>query len=297
MPKYLVVPGNVLLIMILCLAGCTTTTPTPNPDGPVLTGFNTLPKALATIILSPTPNEPQAQATIDHRRPTVTLAPATFTPTPTPYIGVFMGQSTFSAGSLLPTGTRPVAVVTAPPGSGRPSVSDNNNNAPSDCSISPSPVFVNAAKNQALSGRLGCPTGDPYTVQMVAQAFEKGFMFWRDTKEIYVVSTAALRNGSTTDTFWRVVDSWNDTLPANDPGQIPPAGLLQPVRGFGFVWRNNASIRNNLGWALSQEQPFSSTWQNYQHGWMMTSNNGAVLALIPMDGPPVTTGIHFGPLS
>jgi hypothetical protein len=121
-------------------------------------------------------------------------------------------------------------------------------------------------------------------------------MFWRSTKEIYVLSTAGLHNGATTDTFWRVVDSWTEALPASDPAQVPPAGLLQPVRGFGYVWRNNPTMHNTLGWALATEQPYDAVWQDFEHGWMMTNNNGTVFALAPLDGPPPTTGIHFGPM-
>src|SRR5450432_1146856 len=41
---------------LLVLAACGTTTPTPDPDGPRLVGFDTLPKAMATIGESPTPD-------------------------------------------------------------------------------------------------------------------------------------------------------------------------------------------------------------------------------------------------
>ena len=62
------------------------------------------------------------------------------------------------------------------------------------------------------------------------------------------------------------------------------------------MWRSNATIHSGLGWALAAEQPYQATWQDFEHGWMMTNNNGTVLALVPSDGPPTTTGIHFGPL-
>jgi hypothetical protein len=160
--------------------------------------------------------------------------------------------------------------------------------------VQPAPPFANAAKNPAVQQRLGCATGAPYTVKLVAQPFQTGFMFWRETREIYIVSTAGLQKGAPTDSFWRVSDNWNESIPASDPALVAPAGLFQPVRGFGYVWRSNAAIRNSLGWALAGEQPYDSTWQNFERGWMMTTNNGGVLALAPLDGPPVTTGVHFG---
>src|SRR6185503_9372396 len=101
-----------LAILLWLLVGCTNAAPTPDADAAILTGFDTLPKALATVVLSPTPDAPQIRATIDSRRPTEMLPPPTFTATPTPYVGIFMGDSTFSAGSILPTGTRGPRVVT-----------------------------------------------------------------------------------------------------------------------------------------------------------------------------------------
>jgi len=286
-------------LLLLIVAGCASATPTPDPNGPVLVGFDSLPKSLATISLSATPNAPQIQATVNSFRPTSTPPPPTFTPTRTPHVGIFMGASTYSAGNLLPTGTRAIVMVTFAPQPGTKIAAnpgDTSSNSGSNCGIPVAAPFTNAARNPAVSQRLGCPSAQPHTLTLVMQPFQTGFMFWRDTKEIYVLSTAALRGGSSTDTFWRVPDNWNESMPASDPSQVAPAGLLQPIRGFGYVWRSNATIRSSLGWALAAEQPYQATWQDFEHGWMITNNNGTVLALVPSDGPPPTTGIHFGPL-
>jgi hypothetical protein len=306
-----------LLLILAMLAGCTNAAPTTNPDGPILTGFDALPKSLATVFLSPTPNMPQAQATLDSNRPTPTLPPPTFTATPTPYVGIFMGNPTFSALGIFPTGTRAVLVITVPPqtatraailaataaaanpvnpGSTAVAVNPGVSGVPLTCSVQPAGPFINASKNVAVQQKLGCPTGEPFNVTLVAQPFQTGFMIWRDTKQIYAISTAGLQKGAATDTFWRVPDNWNESLPADDPSQVPPGGLLQPIRGFGYAWRSNTTIRNSLGWALATEVPYQSTWQDFQNGWMMTDNNGSVLALSPLDGAG-TTGIHFGAMS
>jgi hypothetical protein len=55
-------------------------------------------------------------------------------------------------------------------------------------------------------------------------------------------------------------------------------------------------MKTALGWALSTEQPYPATWQDFDHGWMMTGTGSTVFVLVPSDGPPPTTGIHFGPL-
>ncbi len=289
--------SSILLAAVL-LTACSSAAPTADPDGPRLTGFDALPKAMATVGPLPSPNAPQVQATLDSQKPTETLPPPTFTASPTANVGIFMGASTFTANNLFPTGTRAPLVITTTPQSGAQvavaATAGSSSGKP--CTIPPASPFANAARNAAVSQKLGCPTANPVKTQLVVQPFQNGFMIWRDTKEIFVLSTAGLHNGAATDTFWRVVDSWTDSMPANDPAQVPPAGLLQPVRGFGYVWRNHPNMRTTLGWALAGEQPYDATWQDFEHGWMMTNNNGSVFALAPLDGPPPTTGVHFGPL-
>jgi hypothetical protein len=56
-------------------------------------------------------------------------------------------------------------------------------------------------------------------------------------------------------------DTWTDAEPESDPGIVPPAGLYQPIRGFGKVWRNNAEVRDRLGWATGPEAGFDGAYQ------------------------------------
>ena len=66
---------------------------------------------------------------------------------------------------------------------------------------------------------------------------------------------------------------FDDTFAAGiDPesgGEIPPAGLLEPVRGFGKVWRSNPDVRGGLGWALAAEAGGSAAMQRFERGWMI----------------------------
>jgi hypothetical protein len=53
-------------------------------------------------------------------------------------------------------------------------------------------------------------------------------------------------------------NGWFAGQPETDPSLMPPAGLFQPVRGFGVAWRaNNAppglTVRDRLGWATEAE--------------------------------------------
>jgi len=56
-------------------------------------------------------------------------------------------------------------------------------------------------------------------------------------------------------------DVWTDAEPESDPAMVPPAGLFQPVRGFGKIWRENPSVRDRLGWATAPEQGFDTQLQ------------------------------------
>lgn len=307
------------VVWLILLSACATTAPTPNPDGPILTGFDALPKALATIPLSPTTDVLQATPTPDTHQPTATLAPATFTPTPTPYVGNFLGKQTYPAveGTFqwVPTHSGRVVILTAapvkpgsrpspapiainvpgtnmPPAAVQPTPNSGSSDSPiaRNCNVQPAAQFAKVyTQNATISARLGCPLTGGYTLKLVTEPFQSGVMFWRETKEIYALSNA--------NTFWRVADTWNDTIPASDPALTPPNGTQQPIRGFGYAWRSNPTIRSGLGWALGGEQAYDGFWQDYEHGFMLTGANNVVFALAPTDGPPVTTGQHFGALS
>lgn len=98
-----------------------------------------------------------------------------------------------------------------------------------------------------------CPLGPAATVQAAFQKFEHGFMLWRaDTGEILVLYN--------TGRVERYKDSWQGetiTYP-----ETPPSGLVQPIRGFGKVWVENAPVRQALGWAVSLEQGYTMQYQS-----------------------------------
>jgi hypothetical protein len=65
------------------------------------------------------------------------------------------------------------------------------------------------------------------------------------------------------------VDTWREGEPASG-GETPPAGLYEPMRGFGKLWRSETSIRNTLGWAVAPEAAERGHLQYYRGGgWMI----------------------------
>jgi len=298
-----------MLVGLLILSGCNNT-PAPNPDGPRLVGVDVLPKNLATVELSPTPGGTEVQATLERSRPTAAPIRELPTATITPYPGSFMGNITPDSGTVVyrATSYRPppavvlfgaTAIVPGIPvviSAGTPVAVLPTVNPAVPCATAPASEFANAAANATIRARLGCPSGGAGKIQVVGQIFQNGYMFWRDTREIYVLGMNAIRTqNAPSDVFWRFPDTWTESLPASDPAIVAPSGFSQPVRGFGYVWRSNPQVRETLGWAMSNEQPIESVFQPFERGWMMTGYDGKVIAISPNDGQPTTSGIHFGP--
>ena len=110
-------------------------------------------------------------------------------------------------------------------------------------------------------------TGSINHTQAAFQSFEHGFMVWMaDSGDIWVFMNAP--NG--------VQPPWMH-IPENyyagfaDAKGSAPAGLVQPINGFGRVWANYHGfspttvnkLSDDMGWATASEVSYSSTWQNY----------------------------------
>jgi len=266
-----------IAVLVITLAACAAE---PADDTFVVAElFATPGKALATIELSPTPS------------PTATVPNY---PTETPAATLPLPTVVVLAHPTMPLST---------PGSTPTRESDRE----SDVTDTPAPTekvcdepgshFKKVLKKtEGAAEMLGCALGDPITVQGSYQPFEHGLMFWpRGTSDVYVLAEGAIQAGQRTDTWWLFPDIIPEGAPDSDPSIVPPEGLLQPERGFGYVWRSNAFIRDSLGWANHYEIPYDSRWQIFENGWMFTGPVGeTTYILVAQDDPPFTTGIHFG---
>ena len=93
-----------------------------------------------------------------------------------------------------------------------------------------------------------CPDGPAESLTVAEQPFERGRMVWVPEEggaQVYVMFPHGKAEG------W--VDDWTVGQPESDPSLSPPAGLDQPRRGFGAVWRTVTGLRDRLGWALAPE--------------------------------------------
>lgn len=129
-----------------------------------------------------------------------------------------------------------------------------------------------------------CPLSEVTEVQAAHQLYERGEMIWRsDRQEI----TALYNDG----TYERFEDTYQEDEEIDYPADLdePPAVDALPIRGFGKVWANNDSTRENLGWASGHEIAYTFTTQAIADGRLgqafsieyLTLPTGQLIGLYP----------------
>ncbi len=120
----------------------------------------------------------------------------------------------------------------------------------------------------------------PRSVDAVVQRFEHGLMVWReDTRTITIFYTD--------DQSWQVYpDTFEEGEPERDPTLYPQHNLVQPVRGFGKIWRVQPDVRERLGWALEKESPSRSEVQEFERGLYLQAGIERLIAGHLPDGAP-----------
>lgn len=127
------------------------------------------------------------------------------------------------------------------------------------------PVF---ASRELLTNQ---PPG-PRPVPLAYQSFEGGKMVWFNMLgaatgsfgTILVLRYDAARDGLV---FQQFQDTWQEGEPlAIDD---PPPGLFKPERGFGKLWSENQSVREQLGWATAPERGDDGYYKQFARGDML----------------------------
>jgi hypothetical protein len=127
--------------------------------------------------------------------------------------------------------------------------------------------------NPELKRRLGEATGPERSVRLVEQSFQGGIMLGRgDTDRIY----ALVRYSGRYESF---ANSWRPGEVLPPAGQRPP-GTFEPLRGFGKIWRNEPSVKLQLGWPVYEERAALGTLQPYAGGTLIRSAGGIAYALL-----------------
>ncbi|MCU0511997.1 MAG: hypothetical protein MUE40_05430 [Anaerolineae bacterium] len=157
--------------------------------------------------------------------------------------------------------TKVVTVVVTPDGTPPAAVTARATPATTTTpAITPSPVLS--------------PTPDLFPTPVIGQiyvaeqAFQRGRMFWlQPVQQIWVATTDDEGNNT-----WSVYeDTFVDGQPETSATLTPPAGLIQPERGFGKLWRETAAVQAELGWALEPEFGYVTRYE-YRAGGRVENN-------------------------
>jgi hypothetical protein len=127
--------------------------------------------------------------------------------------------------------------------------------AASDRCAEPAPGFAPLAR--AYPDLMGCPAPFPQISAPIAtQQFERGSLVWVKPRSggaygsIFMVYYDSRRGALVWEQYG---DTWREGDPVSG-GETPPPGLLEPVRGFGKLWRELPQVRSTLGWATAPEE-------------------------------------------
>jgi len=272
--------------------------------------FATPGKSLATVAVSPTPQPPSGATELPPEVAIGTLQPTQPLPTIAP-----LERPTIGPDSGLPsedgddTSSDPLAGLFSnnddsnPFAGSSPGEEEENEFAEFDAlenlnvsGCTPIGPFVGIYENTPrVADSLGCPRDNGGRIAGVYQPFERGAMFWRQSDEsVFVIATGGIEQGSTTDEWWRIDDTWSDDEPETDPSLEVPSGRQQPKRGFGKVWRENAFVREALGWATGDEVFDNVDWQEFEGGFMFSAPGGQIIYVMIREDND--TGLHLGPL-
>lgn len=278
MRKYSALFALMLVLIVSLLAGCDIfarqAVPTPIIITATIQQFiivTNTPTPSATPVLAPT--LPLSDAEADNSRPSPTSTAAA---SPTPNI------------TLTPTFTVTPTDTPVTPGAVIGPVGGAVAGTPSVCAVTPTGSFGEIyANNPELAAQLGCPlgSGSPLAVSSAFQTYERGIMIWVSSvgeggaAGIYAI----YNNGS----YQRFNDTWREGVDPIGANLAPPAGLVEPIRGFGKVWRETAGVSDALGWATSGEVGGSAFLQAFERGEMIAvAQNGQIYIMI--SGQPGT---------
>ena len=217
--------------------------------------------------------------------PTISLTPSltiTYTPTYTPTITpsttpepVALNMLAQLALLVTPMATNPIPPVAqlSPPtavpfGSTPTPASGLATQLPAtQCTYLPSGGFGQIIINEPnLVTQIGCPLGEPPVTSSYSgafQTFEHGIMVWLNEMSPFIY--VFYDNGS----FQRFDDTFDSNIDPESGGETPPGGLLEPVRGFGKVWRTFTLVRGNLGWATTGEAADNAVVLEFTQGRML----------------------------
>jgi hypothetical protein len=119
--------------------------------------------------------------------------------------------------------------------------------------------------NPLIATQLGCAVSAAVPMASAGQAFERGTMVW-----LQIGAPPSILSLATGGRFQRFDDTFAEGVDPVSGNLVPPApNLIEPIRGFGKVWRANPAVQNGIGWAVAAETGGTATLQTFERGLMI----------------------------
>jgi predicted Ser/Thr protein kinase len=141
---------------------------------------------------------------------------------------------------------------------------------PAPCGMAAGPTFARVWNRAAM----GCPVGNEFGLTSAYEAFERGWMLWRQDNDRHY---ALFNDGY--QLFY--------AYPPAEPPEFacPEAQALgRPRRGFSRVWCENANVRSRIGNALNDEVGNDRPVQEFEKGFMIYVQERGKIASVLQNG-------------
>lgn len=198
----------------------------------------------------------------------------------TPVAIHFVARGPATPVAIATEGTRPPAPTATPTATATPTPTATPQPTPTatppatgtavPCAVQPVRGFGTLYRSRpGVAAALGCALEPEYAVQIAIQPFEGGVLLRRaDRKEII----ALLKGGR-----WR---GYPDTSDESEPSEAKP---VEPIRGFGKVWREHPDLQASLGAPLAPEQAMGGAAQRFQKGLLLWTADRFIYVLYADD--------------
>lgn len=279
------------VLMSLSAPGCgllqdspPTVTPiliTATPDVLILPIIATETPAATAVLSAPTPGVALPTQALYRTATPTRPAPMTQTPTFTP--------------TTTDTPVTPGAFGYVPVGSGISGSGAITTGGGGTCGVVPQGMIGTVFQSDpGIAAAIGCPlAGASSAASSAYQPFQNGVMIWVSTLGLQPQAAiyAVFNNG----TYQRFNDTFQDGVDPASSGAAAPAGLLEPVRGFGKVWRDNPTVRDTLGWATAGESGGSAQVLLFERGEMVSISQAGQTYIMITGAPGTWTARSGGP--
>jgi hypothetical protein len=217
-------------------------------------------------------------------------------------IGTTPSLSAASVGAgvavMTPTTAAPAGSIGVAPGTPTPATPGGSGSV---APLTPTPATASAQSGKFaavlaggssdLAQRLGAATSPELQLTGAAENFQHGTLVWTPDYTIFAIYSS--------NSWEQYADQFRDATPTPGPANATPAAapsprpptpspiggcVNPPVRGFGLIYQQNASVATRLGCPLGSEAGTQITQQPFDGGQMLWPGNVGDILVLKRDG-------------